>query len=339
MIKWVIAHILLGMGLLGTVCACAPVRAPERADFFAMDTFIRLDAYGKNAGEALAACQSEMKRIEALLSVSSEYGDVYRINHAEGGQTRVSAETVALLVEAFAVSAQTGGAFDPTVYPLVECWGFFDAAQRVPDAQQIEKLLPLVGWENALLHADTVKLPAGAGVDLGGVAKGYAADRLAGMLRANGIESALLSLGGNVYALGAKPDGGEWRIGVQDPASETGVLGVVHARDEAVVTAGSYQRRFAQDGVTYHHILDPKTGYPADSGLVSVTVICDSATRADALSTALFVMGAERATAFWLADRDFAAIFVQDDGTVLYTQNASFVPSVDDSRSYRILVY
>ena len=301
--------------------------APKRADFFAMDTFMTVEAYGTRAQAALSACEEETRRIETLLSVTSESGDIYRVNCAEGRQAQIGAETAAILNAALACSRETDGAFDPTVYPIVRCWGFYDAEKRVPDEREIASLLPLVGWENVEMQGDIVTLPAGGGIDLGGVAKGYAADRLASVLTENGVKSALLSLGGNVYALGRKPDGRPWRVGVQDPFDAGAVIGAVEVADLAVVTSGSYQRYFTQDGTLYHHILDPATGYPADSGLASVTVVCENAARADALSTALFVMGLERASAYWRASGDsFAAIFVSKDGTVTYTENTGFSP-------------
>ena len=329
-------RLTLRMSLLALLCltlaGCFGAASPARTAFFAMDTYITLEAYGKNAAEALSDCEAETARLTSLLSVTSETGDILRMNHADGSPTRVSTETANLLTEAIALSGGTDGAFDPTVYPLVSRWGFLDATQRVPTQDEIDSLLPLVGWENVRVEGETVTLPVGAGVDLGGIAKGYVTDRLVSLLRQRGVESALLSLGGNVYAVGANPAHGDWRIGVQNPNSADSVVGVVSVQNAAVVTAGSYQRYFTQDGQTYHHILDPMTGRPAESGLSSVTIVCESATRADALSTALFVMGLERATAFWRGDGAFAAVFVSADGAVSYTENCAFAPSNPDAR-------
>ncbi len=331
MIKRVIAFTALLAALLMHVSGCCRVQTPEEIDFFAMDTFMQLEAYGENASKTLSECQAEIRRIESLLSVSSASGDIYRINHAAGEPVPVTRETTMLLSEAVSVCAETDGAFDPTVYPLVANWGFFNNEQHVPEPQHIASLLPLVGWENISIAGQTVTIPNGAGIDLGGIAKGYATDRLVSILRQGGVESALLSLGGNVYAFGGKPDGSAWHIAIQNPADAASVIGTVAVKDLAVITSGIYQRNFTVDGVTYHHILDPKTGYPANTGLSSVTIICKNAARADALSTALFVMGYDRAISFWRNSGDFAAIFVDLNGTVRYTENAIFVPLASDA--------
>lgn len=311
-----LAAALLGACMLG----CGK---PRRDSYFAMDTFVTLEAYGFRADAALEACRRETLRIEGLMSVASETGDIYRVNHADGEPVRVAAETAEALERALLVSEATGGAFDPTVYPLVLRWGFTGGRHRVVDDDELAQCLPLVGWEKVSVSGDLVALPRGSGLDLGGVAKGYATDRLVAILRGMRVRSALLSLGGNVYALGHRPNGGDWRIAVQNPDG-AGVVGVVRASDTAVITAGSYQRFFVEDGVCYHHILDPKTGRPAQSGLTSVTVVCPDATRADALSTALFVMGLADATAYWRGDGSFGAIFISDDGTVSYTEGLPF---------------
>ena len=167
--------------------------------------------------------------------------------------------------------------------------------------------------------AGTASLPDGVEVDLGSVAKGYAGDVLTGLLKANGVKSALLDLGGNIQTVGTKPDGSSWRIGVRDPEDENGYIGVVSVSDKAVVTSGGYERYFEQDGVRYWHILDPETGAPARSGLASVTVVGDSGLLCDALSTALFVMGLDRALEHWRTYRDFEAVFVCEDGSVTVT--------------------
>lgn len=326
--------------LSAAVCACAPAaQAPAERTLFVMDTYAQLAAYGAGAEDALQACADELYRLEELFSATREASDVSRLNAAGGAPVSVAADTAALLRRARELSALTGGAFDPTVYPLMRLWGFGDDP-AVPEDEAIAALLPLVDAERIELGADgTARLPAGMGVDLGGIAKGYAADRLAALLRGAGVESALLTLGGNVYALGEKPDGTAWRIAVRDPADEQAYVGVVEARERAVITSGGYQRYFEQDGTRYHHILDPATGRPADSGLASVTIIAADGTAADALSTALFVMGAERAAAFWRehggGEDGFAFVLVTDAGEVLYSENAPFTPNGE--RAQRIV--
>ena len=158
-------------------------------------------------------------------------------------------------------------------------------------------------------------------IDLGGIAKGYTSARIRDIFKKNGIESGLVNLGGNVQALGTKTDGNNWRVAVQSPDDTEDYLGVLSIRDKAVITSGGYERYFEQDGVTYHHIIDPKTGYPAESGLSSVTIVSDDGTLADGLSTALFIMGKDKAESFWRAHSDkFEAVLVTDDGTIYVTE-------------------
>lgn len=321
--KCVVILLLLLLPLSG----CAVQNEPARAECFAMDTFISMQAYGKNAEAALSRCTQELTRLERLLSISSAEGDIGRVNAANGEPVALSAQTAALLGTALAVSAETDGAFDPTVYPLVSLWGFYGDEPRVPSQAALDEARASVDWRKVSLAGGVVTLPAGAKLDFGGIAKGYAGDALKAVLREENVTSAWLSLGGNVAVLGEKPDGSAWRIGIRDPLDESAVIGSVEARDVSIVTAGGYQRNFTQDGKTYHHIIDPKTGLPAESGLLSVTVIAPDGARADALSTALFVMGTQRALALWRSDRSFAAIFVESNGDILYTENAAFSPS------------
>ena len=212
----------------------------------------------------------------------------------------------------------------------MQLWGF-GGEPSVPDGDDIAALLPLVDMEQLELEDGHASLPAGMGLDLGGIAKGYAADKLCALLGTYGVKSAMLSLGGNVSVLGTKPDGSNWRIGIRNPKDASGIVGVVEASDCAIVTSGSYQRYFEADGKRYHHILDPDTGYPADGGLASVTIMTANGTRADALSTALFVMGEADAIRYWRVygqgAEGFACVLVTEDGRVLYTEGAPFSPA------------
>lgn len=180
-------------------------------------------------------------------------------------------------------------------------------------------MLPLVGSEHVHMDGSIVSLDAGCAVDLGGIAKGYASQQVADILQAHGVTSAVVSLGGNVYVCGAKPDGSAWNVGIQDPAS-SGYAATVALTDCFAVTSGGYQRYYvAEDGTVYQHIIDPRTGRPADSDLLSVTVISDDGTAADAYSTALYVMGEQEAVSFWRAHGGFDLILITADGRLLYT--------------------
>lgn len=302
--------LILCVLLLSVLCSCST--APVRREFFAMDTVITLEAYGDSA--ALDAAQAEILRLEQLFSIGESKSDVARLN-AQGTLT-LSPETAALLAEAQEISEATGGALDVTIGPVVRLWGWYDGVPTVPDAAELAAALALVDFERLRLEGleATLELP-GMAVDLGGIAKGFAAASAAKVLQDQGVTSALLNLGGNIRAVGAKPDGSPWIVGIADPQDPAGYCCTVEATDCAVVTSGDYQRYFTQDGQTYHHIFDPETGYPAETGLRSVTVLCENDTWADGLSTALFVLGLQDGTALWRScPVDFEAVFLTDDG-------------------------
>lgn len=323
---------LLALGLL--LCGCAAARKKVSRETFAMDTFVTLTACGPQAEQALDECVRALSRWEALLSTTLSGSNVSRVNAAAGALTPVSRETAEALEAAISASELTGGAFDVTVYPLVDAWGFLTDAPRVPEAETLRAALEKVDYQHLALTGGGVRLPAGMGVDLGGIAKGCASDWLADILRAQGVKSAILNLGGNVYALGKRPEGGKWRVGVTDPAESGSVAGVIEASDTAVVTSGAYQRGFTEENVYYHHILNPKTGMPADSDLISATVVSKSGARADALSTALFVLGEAEAISLWERDGSFDMILITDDGRILVSGALSFTPA--EGTPYRV---
>ena len=286
--------------------------------FFAMDTVMNVRIYAGGNGALLEAAGDRVRELEGLLSVTDGDSEICALNR--GGHAALSGDTAGLLSCALELCERTGGALDVTIYPVLRAWGFTTGEYTVPDGNTIEELLSRVDYTRVALDAaaGAASLPDGVEVDLGAVAKGYTGDVLSGLLKVNGVESALLDLGGNIQAIGSKPDGSPWRIGVRDPEGD-GNIGVVTVTDQAVVTSGGYERYFEQDGVRYWHIIDPATGVPARSGLLSVTVVGDSGLLCDALSTALFVMGLDGALAHWRAYRDFEAVFVCEDGSVTVT--------------------
>lgn len=307
--------LLIFLCLAVGLCGCAA--KPASREFFAMDTVMQLTAYGPGADDALAACEQEIRRLEGLLSCEDPAAELARCN---AGQSDVSAETAALVQTALSLSAATGGAYDPTLRPVTLAWGFPTGDYRVPDEAERAACLARTGTDKVTITGHTIALSGGAQLDLGGIAKGCAAGRLRALLQDAGVSSALVSLGGNIAAVGAKPDGSAWQIGLQDPQSPDACFGVVSVTDACVVTSGGYQRYFEQDGVRYHHILDPVTGAPAASGLLSVSVVSSDDTAADALSTALFVLGLERGADLYRAgELSFEAVFMTDDGSVYIT--------------------
>ena len=328
-----IVLILLAAGLVG----CAPKPAEEQ--FIAMDTVMAFSAYGRDGGKAVAEAKTLIYELEAQLSRTRESSEVSQLNCAEGKAVSVSETTGQLMAAAKDYAELTGGAFDITIAPVSDLWGFTKEAHQVPSAEEVAEKLQLIGSEAIRLETieteTAVTVSSGRQVDLGGIAKGYVSDLMEGIYAEHGVTRGTVSLGGNVYVRGTKQDGSLWQVGIQDPKNaETGSLvGVVGLKDAFAVTSGGYQRYFEQDGKTYHHILNPATGYPADSGLTSVTVVADAAgrtelcfepgsgTMCDALSTALFVMGEERALDFWRnCALEFELILVTEDDRVIITE-------------------
>ena len=263
-------------------------------------------------------------RLRRRLSRTREDSEIYALNR--GDADAVSAETAALIAAALEHSAETGGAFDVTIAPLVELWGITTDTPRVPSDAAIDAALERVGSDHLSVTGNAVTLDEGCAVDLDAIAKGYASDRVADIFAAHGVKRGVASLGGNVYVRGTRPDGTTWRVAVQDPQGE-GYACTLHLTDAFAVTSGGYQRYFtAPDGTVYPHILDPHTGYPAASDLLSVTVICDNGARADAYSTALYVMGEAAAVDFWRQRGDFDMLLITADGRLLCTPS----PAVTD---------
>lgn len=305
----------LALALL-PLSGCAPAQPLERT-FFAMDTVMTLRLYQGGDEALLDAAQDRVAELEGLLSVTDENSEVYALNR-DGAAAGLSPDTADLLRTALEMCGRTGGALDISTYPVLRAWGFTTGEYAVPSGEDISALLPLVDYTRVGLDGDAAFLPPGMEIDLGSVAKGYTGDQLSRLLRENGVASALLDLGGNIQAVGAKPDGSPWRVAIRDPEGG-GTVGVVSVTDQAVITSGGYERYFEQDGMRYWHILDPKTGKPARSGLASVTVVGDSGVLCDGLSTALFVMGLDRALDHWRQYQDFEAVFVSEDGSVTIT--------------------
>lgn len=303
------------LALLLALPGCAPAQPLERT-FFAMDTVMTLRLYEGGDENTLDQAEARVRELEAQWSVTEENSEICALNR--GGRAELSPETAELLDAALDMCRRTDGALDISTYPVLRAWGFTTGEYCVPGGEAIAALLPLVDYGRVVLEAGAAALPPGMEIDLGSVAKGYTGDALAALLKQGGADSALLDLGGNIQAVGSKPDGSPWRVAIRDPAGD-GNIGVVEVADQAVVTSGGYERYFEEDGVRYWHIIDPATGWPARSGLASVTVVGESGLLCDGLSTALFVMGREGALEHWRQHRDFEAVLVSEDGSVTIT--------------------
>ena len=293
---------------------------PSQREFFAMDTYMTFTAYGDGADRSLQQAEQEIQRLENEWSVTDEDSEIYKVNHSGGETVTLSDDTAQIVQFALDMAKETEGALEPTIYPVLTAWGFTTEENRIPGSEELQNLLEQVGYEKVELDGNQIQLQPGMELDLGAVGKGYAGDLAAQLLREDGISSALLNIGGNIQAVGSRPDGTDWRLGIRSPYGE-GELGVLEISDCAVVTSGNYERYFVgEDGRTYGHIIDPETGYPADNGLASVTILAEEGKKGDALSTSMFVKGLEGALNYWRDHPDFGMIAVTEDGEIYLTE-------------------
>ena len=311
----------------------------HQTQVFAMDTVMLLTAYGEHAEEGLSAASERIYALEADLDPESETGCVHALNAGAGGQVPLTQDGFNVMSTAMEFWSASDGALDPGLYPLSKAWGFIGGDYRVPDPTEIRSLLALMNTGAIRMDdaACAAELPAGMEVSFGAVAKGYAAQAALDAMAEQGVTSAILSLGGNVQTLGeTKPDGSLWQVAVTDPHDTGAYAGVLTVGQAAVVTSGGYQRFFEQDGVTYIHILDPKTGWPVQNDLISVTVVTADGARADALSTTLFVMGRERALEFYEEQGDFELVLITSEDRVIVTPGLadSFAETAPDRYTY-----
>lgn len=286
--------------------------------FYAMDTIMSVTASGKNAKNTVQKVKQAIIRLDTELSVSNPESLVYKMNNT--GMTQRNADIDYLLKRSLEAKDLTDGAFDICIYPLMEEWGFTDKNYHVPDKEVLDELCAKLATSKIDVNEsdDTVSLSQDTRIDFGGIAKGYASKVACDIMHEEGIQSALLNLGGNVCAVGGKPDNTPWSVAVKSPDKSSDYLCILKIKDKCVITSGGYERYFKENGKTYHHILNPKTGYPAESGLISVTIISDDPTLADALSTALFVMGREKAIALWRENTDLFDFVLYDTNNRLY---------------------
>lgn len=342
----------LALGL--TACSASPAdpdAAEERTQFLAMDTAMTLSLYGENRTEALSAAESLIRDLESRISRTDPDSEVSRLNRGETVEPDGDLNTLLRLAAYF--RERTGGAFNIGVAPLADAWGFTTDRHQVPDPAEIRRLIQVVEETWPKDTPEGRVLEPGQAIDLGGIAKGYTADKLADLLHTYEIPRAMVSLGGNVLAWGDRPGGTPWRVGVQDPArpgNPGAFAGVLELKDAFAVTSGGYQRYFEEGGKTYHHILDPSTGYPADSGLTSVTVVADCRIRGedvpneyfgtlcDAFSTAFFVMGEERALDAWRESwrNDCDLVLITGDGRVVVTEGLAESFTLDEGSGYTL---
>jgi thiamine biosynthesis lipoprotein len=294
---------------------------------FVLGTVCTINLYDRGRVKIYREIFDRLREIENLMSANLEDSDLERINDAAGiNALEVHPDVITVLKRAVRFAELSGGAFDPTVGPLVKLWGIGSDAERIPGEEEIAAVIPLINWRDIVIdeEAGAVFLSRrGMRLDLGAIAKGYAADEAARIIRAAGISRALIDLGGNIIVCGDRRDGGPWRVGIQHPAESHGAyFGIAEVKDKTLVSSGVYERFFESGGRRYHHILSTQDGYPVDNGLLSVTVISDSSIDADALSTSLFALGYEKGAALAESLDNTEAIFVFADLSVRGTSGA-----------------
>ena len=313
--------------LIAALClcltGCGKQTTEATAQIFAMDTVMEVAAYGEHAEQAVKSTEKRIEELENRLSRTKADSLVSGLNR-DGSIRHLTYDYWNLIARAKEYRDATNGAFDITIAPVMDAWGFTGDSFRVPEQSELDTLLKKVNSDAIQMlgsPSDSVTLGEGQAIDLGGIAKGYTSDCVEAVFYDHEIENGKISLGGNVFVLGGKPDGSDWRVGIKDPRNESGLAAILSLRDAYAITSGGYERYFTDDdGTIYWHIMDPTTGHPADSGLRSVSIIGDDGLTCDGLSTSLFVMGLEKAAELWAQSDDFEAVFVTDTGEVYITE-------------------
>ena len=299
-------------------------QVPIIKNFYVLGTVIQLKIFGENAKLAINESIKRLLEIDDKMSVFKEDSEVSKINRNAGGEyQKISEDTYYVLETSLKYCNMSQGVFDPTIRPLVDVWGFGRENQKVPSKNEIEKAKKFVNYND--LETDKAKKAVrlnkeNQSIDLGGVAKGFAADEIRDILVSNNIKNAIIDLGGNIFALGNKQNGMAWNIGIQDPLATSGEhMGIISVFNKSVVTSGNYERFFEANGKRYHHILDPRTGHPSESGVISATIISDNSIDGDALTTCAYVMGLETGYELIESLDGVDAIFITEDKRVFTT--------------------
>lgn len=291
---------------------------------FLMDTLVEIKIFGNNSREIVDKGTERLKEIDRKMSTTDSSSDISKINNNPGEEIEVSEDTFLVIQKALEYAEKSEGKYDPTVGPLVNLWGIGTEEAQVPSEKDINSVLEKIDYNSVTLNEDkkTVKLEKeGMSLDLGGIAKGYAADEIEKLVKANyDNPSAYVNLGGNVLVVGKKADGSLWNIGIQDPRKNRGsVMASLETEDKTIVTSGNYERYFEENGEIYHHIFDPDTGRPVRNNLTSVSIVTDNSLQGDALSTTLYIMGLEKGLDFIENTEDTEALFITDDDKIIFS--------------------
>lgn len=324
--KTYVAFILMFViAILFTACKSDSQKEPITKTNFSLDTINKITAYGPNASEVVDEAFDRIDEIEQKMTSHGKESEIININKAAGTAfVNVSPDTFYVIEKGLEYSRKSQGRFDITIGPLVNLWGIGTENEKIPSQSEIKEALELVNYNKVSLDKNGKNImleSANMALDLGAIAKGYAADEAVRLLREKGIKNAVIDLGGNIFAMGNKPNGKPWRVGIQDPFSSRGSsFATVEVSDKTLVTSGPYERFFEKDGEKYHHILDPDSGYPVQNELVSSTIVSSNSIDADGISTAAFALGLEKGMEFVENIQDIEAIFVTKDYKV-YTSS------------------
>ena len=320
-----------------------------------LNTAVQITIYDSQDKSLLDDCLDLCDKYELIFSRTNEESELYKLNHRKdtsdedsnadeqttpypvsgtAGTWHISEDLAALLSEGLDITRESNGAFDIAIAPLTSLWDFTAEDPKVPDDSDIQNALPLCSSDDVTINGQDITLPSDdIQFDVGAIAKGYIADRLKDFLVKKGVKSAIINLGGNVLCIGSKPDGTPFKIGIQKPfADRNETEAVMDITGKSVVSSGIYERCFKQDGKLYHHILNPKTGYPYDNGLISVTIISDQSVDGDALSTTCFALGLEDGLKF-AEKKGVQAVFITKDYELHYTDGFQDEINVTDVES------
>lgn len=294
-------------------------RKPVSRTEFLLDTICKITLYDWDGEESeiMDGVFNLCSNYEQLFSTTISTSDIYRINNSNGQPTKVDPSTSQLISDALEYCRLSNGAFDITILPVKNLWDFSGDTQNIPNENDLHEAVKLVDYTKVKVDGDSITIPKGMGIDLGAIAKGFVADEMADYLRDMNVHSAVIDLGGNIYVIGNKTDGSDWRIGIQEPFNQT-QADVVEISNASAVTSGVYQRYFTVDNKIYHHILDAQTGLPCNSGLYSVTVISENSESCDALSTVCMLVGYDKSVEILSQFPDTKAIFITSDYQILY---------------------
>ena len=317
-----LSAILICTILIITQTGCVSKEPVSKTDFY-LNTSCTIEIRDMNKSKAQDLIDEAFAKCgyyEGLFSRTIKGTDIYKINNAEGNKITVDPETAAVITAGLQKSKETNGKFDITVGRLTDLWNFSSENPKVPEDKKIKAILPTIGYEKVHIHDNTVQLTdKNTWLDLGAIAKGYIADRVSEFLVSKGVKSGVVNLGGNIVTIGTKEDGSPWNIGLETPYSKRSeIYGSIKMQDQTVVTSGTFERHFEENGKDYHHVLDPKTGYPMDTDILSVSILGKIGTSVDCdgYSTTCLLLGKDKAVEFMKDKKGFEYCIVDKDGNI-----------------------